>query len=165
MTLRFGSSPAGRRLLLAHAVLPMVTQTALGVAAMAQVTLVRFPTGGKSRMIRSVRGSIFVTEFPSPPIPPVVQTAPAPTATTPGCSAARSRPCRTCSVCGSMSKSSAPRRDFAVTGSDRLEPAAYAVGAGADPRGPVAEGNRRCAVMQAFHRSDPVGAEVDERDR
>src|SRR5438874_13773852 len=89
----------GYRPMVSQAVLPMVTQTALGVAAMPQVTLVRSPSG-KVRMIRSVRGSIFVTPsaallFP-PPSPPVVQTAPAPTATTPDCSAVRLRRWRTC---------------------------------------------------------------------
>src|SRR5438445_3003630 len=101
----------GYRPMVSQAVLPMVTQTALGVAAMPQVTLVRSPSG-KVRMIRSVRGSIFVTPsaallFP-PPIPPVVQTAPAPTATAPDCSAERLRRWRTCSVCGSISMSSGP---------------------------------------------------------
>src|SRR5439155_3964333 len=101
------------RPMVSQAVLPMVTQTALGVAALPQVTLVRSPSG-KVRIIRSVRGSIFVTPsavllFP-PPIPPVVQTAPAPTATAPDCSAERLRRWRTCSVCGSISMSSGPAR-------------------------------------------------------
>jgi len=77
-----------------QAVLPRVTQTALGVAAIAQVTLV-WSVSGVMRMIRFVRGSIFVIEFAvtlfPPPIPPVTQTAPAPAATTPACSAERSR--------------------------------------------------------------------------
>src|SRR6266536_3297532 len=97
----------GYRPMVSQAVLPTVTQTALGVAAMPQVTLVRSPSG-MVRMIRSVRGSIFVTEFPVPPIPPVVQTAPAPTARTPGCSAERSRRWSTCSVCGSISNNPGP---------------------------------------------------------
>ena len=49
-----------QRPMVSQALLPMVTQTALGVAAMPQVTLVRSPSG-MVRMIRSVRGSIFVT--------------------------------------------------------------------------------------------------------
>src|SRR5256885_1656717 len=108
------SSPArGYRPMVSQAVLPMVTQTALGVAAMPQVTLVRSPSG-KVRMIRSVRGSIFVTPsaallFP-PPIPPVVQTAPAPTATAPDCSAERLRRWGTCSVFGSISLRPGPAR-------------------------------------------------------
>jgi hypothetical protein len=86
--------------------LPMATQTARGVAAMPQRTLVLFPSG-RVRMIRSVRGSIFVREFPSAP---VVQTAPAPTARESGCSAERSRRLRVRSVCGSILISVGPGR-------------------------------------------------------
>jgi hypothetical protein len=57
---------------------------------MPHVALVLFPRFGKVRMMRSVCGSIFVTESPSPPIQPVVQTASTPTATTPDYSAERS---------------------------------------------------------------------------
>ena len=172
-------------------VLPRVTQMALGVAAMLQVTLV-WSASGVIRMIRSVRGSIFVIElaltlFP-PPIPPVTQTAPAPAATTPGCSAERSRRWRMCSVCGSIWKSVGGARDpngafadgdpgrapvdavlqddfrgFAVTGSDRLEPV-VSVAVGADPGRAIAEGDRGSAVVQLENGGDFVSAEVDERD-